>query len=458
MQNIQKEYEKVFQQARAAGQEHLFAFWNELDGAQQEALLAQVRELDFERVGHLVKECVLTAAPFELPKTIEPADFFPADPVGDMQTREYQRAWLAGEEALHAGKVCAFTVAGGAGTRLGFDGPKGIYPISPIRNKPLFQLFAEYILNCQKRYHPGIRWYIMTSDTNHEATVKFFQDNLFFGLKADEVIFFQQGMMPAFSKDGKILLDMKGALSLSPDGHGGSLRAMRKSGALADMEKHGIEYISYFQVDNPLVRCLDPLFIGLHIMSGSEMSSKSLAKADDLEKVGNFVVGDGKLMVIEYSDLPESLARAKNSDGSRKFDAGSIAIHILSREFVERITEGDLKLPYHRAVKKVPYIDAMGQLVKPTEPNAIKLEQFVFDAIPLAKNSIVLQTKREEEFSPVKNAEGVDSAVTCRRDLVARAARWLEKAGIDLERDAQGQPKGIVEVSPLRAIFPKDLQ
>jgi UDP-N-acetylglucosamine/UDP-N-acetylgalactosamine diphosphorylase len=457
MQNIQKEYEKVFTEAKAAGQEHLFRFWPELEESQRQTLLGQVRELDFQWVDHLVGDCVKSSKPFELPGDIEPADFFPADPKGDMQAREYKRAWQAGEEALHGGKVCAFTVAGGAGTRLGFDGPKGIYPISPVRNKPLFQLFAEYLLNCQKRYNPGLHWYIMTSDTNHEATVNFFKDNQYFGLKPKRVTFFQQGMMPAFDKEGKILLAEKGAISLSPDGHGGSLRAMRKSGALDEMQKEGIEYISYFQVDNPLVRCLDPLFIGLHIMSGSEMSSKSLAKADDLEKVGNFVVGDGKLMVIEYSDLPESLARAKNGDGSRKFDAGSIAIHILSREFVERITEGDLKLPYHRAVKKVPYVDGAGKAVKPTEANAVKLEQFVFDAITLAKNSIVLQTKREEEFSPVKNAEGVDSAVTCRRDLVARAERWLAGAGIDLERNAEGRPVGVVEISPLRAIFPSDL-
>ncbi len=457
MQNIQKEYEKLFPQAKAFGQEHLFGFWDELNESQRETLLSQVGQLDFSRLDRMIRESVLTAAPFELPNDIEPADFFPADPKSDMQTREYKRAWQAGEEALNHGKVCAFTVAGGAGTRLGFDGPKGIFPISPVNNKPLFQLFGEYILNCQKRYNPDIHWYIMTSDTNHEATVRFFKDNHYFGLGEEHIRFFQQGMMPAFSKDGKILLDQKGAISLSPDGHGGSLRAMRKSGALDEMRQGGIEYISYFQVDNPLVRCLDPLFVGLHIMSGSEMSSKSLAKADDLEKVGNFVIGDRKLMVIEYSDLPESLARAKNPDGTRKFDAGSIAIHILSREFVERITEGDLKLPYHRAVKKVPYLDAAGKIIKPTEPNAVKLEQFVFDAIPLAKNSIVLQTKREEEFSPVKNAEGVDSAVTGRRQLVARAARWLEKAGIYVERDAQGQPAAGVEISPLRAIFPGDL-
>lgn len=457
MQNIQKEYEKVYSRAQAHGQEHIFRFWNELGDAQRQTLLAQARDLDFERLDRLVRECVLVKTPFALPRKIAPAPFFPADPRNKKQAADYAKAWAAGEKALKAGKVCAFTVAGGAGTRLGFDGPKGAFRISPVRNKTLFQLFAEYLLNCQRRYNPGLRWYIMTSDTNHAATVAFFKEHKFFGLNPRFVRFFQQGMMPAFSQDGKILLDQKGSLSLSPDGHGGSLRAMRKSGALAEMKKLGIEYISYFQVDNPLVRCLDPRFIGLHILNKSEMSSKSLAKADDLEKVGNFVIGDGKLMVIEYSDLPESLAREKNADGTRKYDSGSIAIHILSRRFVDRITEGDLQLPYHRAVKKVPYIDADGNPVKPAEPNAIKLEQFVFDAIPLAANAIVMQTKREEEFSPVKNAEGVDSAVTARRDLAARAARWLDQTGVHVEQTPEGRPVAAVEISPLRAIFPHDL-
>ncbi len=458
MESKQFNYENLFQQAKAFGQAHIFKFWQELSDSQKQNLLSQVADLDFARLDPLIQNCVLTAQPFALPKTIEPADFFPADPKDEKQEKEYRDAWALGEKALRDGKVCAFTVAGGAGTRLGFDGPKGIFKISPVLNKPLFQLFAEYLLNCKRRYNPTIRWYIMTSDTNHHATIEFFQSNQFFGLPAEHVVFFQQGMMPAFSQDGKILLDQKDSLSLSPDGHGGSLRAMRKSGALAEMKKLGIEYISYFQVDNPMVRCLDPLFIGLHISTGSEMSSKSLAKADDLEKVGNFVIGDGKLMVIEYSDLPETLAHAKNADGSRKFDAGSIAIHVLSRQFVERITEGDLKLPYHRAVKKVAYIDASGSRIKPAEPNAVKLEQFVFDAITLAKNAMVLQTKREEEFSPVKNAQGVDSPDTSRRDLIARAARWLEKADIRIERNPDGTCAAAVEISPLRAIFESDLR
>jgi UDP-N-acetylglucosamine/UDP-N-acetylgalactosamine diphosphorylase len=458
MQKNQSTYEKLFEQAKKHNQGHLFAFWDKLDESQQTQLLMQIGELDFDRLDAMIQANVISAAPFPMPNKIEPAFFYPAEPKTDKHRHEYQRAWEVGENALRAGKVCAFTVAGGAGTRLGFDGPKGMFKISPVLNKPLFQMFAEYILNCKKRYNPDLRWYLMTSTTNHQQTIQFFKDNSFFGLNPAHVVFFQQGMMPAFATDGKILLDSPSSLSLSPDGHGGSLRALRKSGALDDMRRLGIEYISYFQVDNPLVRCLDPLFIGLHIQCGSEMSSKSLSKAHDLEKVGNFVIGDDKLMVIEYSDLPDELAHAKNTDGTRKFDAGSIAIHILSRAFVERITEGDLKLPYHRAVKKVPYVDSTGNRFKPAEPNAVKLEQFVFDAIPLAQNSIVLQTRREEEFSPVKNAEGSDSPETCRRDLSARAARWLEHMDVQVQCDDKGYPTGMLEISPLRAIFESDLK
>jgi UDP-N-acetylglucosamine/UDP-N-acetylgalactosamine diphosphorylase len=458
MQKNQSSYEKLFEQAQKHNQGHLFGFWDKLDEAQRNGLLMQIAELDFDRLDGMIQKNVISTEPFPMPEKIEPAFFYPAEPKSDKQRNEYQRAWEVGENALRAGKVCAFTVAGGAGTRLGFDGPKGMFKISPVLDKPLFQLFAEYILNCKKRYNPDLRWYLMTSTTNHQETIQFFKDNSFFGLNPAHVVFFQQGMMPAFAKDGKILLDSPSSLSLSPDGHGGSLRALRKSGALDDMRRLGIEYISYFQVDNPLVRCLDPLFIGLHIQCGSEMSSKSLSKAHDLEKVGNFVIGDDKLMVIEYSDLPDELAHAQNADGSRKFDAGSIAIHILSRNFVERITEGDLKLPYHRAVKKVPYVDPKGNRIKPEEANAVKLEQFVFDAIPLAQNSIVLQTKREDEFSPVKNADGADSPETCRRDLSARAARWLKHMDVHVQCDEKGYPGCGLEISLLRAIYESDLK
>jgi UDP-N-acetylglucosamine/UDP-N-acetylgalactosamine diphosphorylase len=266
------------------------------------------------------------------------------------------------------------------------------------------------------------------------------------------VFFFQQGMMPAFSMDGRLLLAEKDSLALSPDGHGGSLRALDRSGALADMRKRGIEHLSYFQVDNPLVHAIDPLFLGLHDLTGSEMSSKTIPKAHALEKVGNFVVGDGVLQVIEYSDLPEELAKQTNPNGTLRFNAGSIAIHALRVSFVERLNSGgQLRLPWHRAEKKVPYADENGNIVKPEKPNAVKLEQFVFDAIPLAKNAIVYTTDRAEEFSPVKNAQGDDSPATSRRDQIRRAAEWLEAAGCDVPRK-NSEPDCVLEISPLFAV------
>ncbi|NLX05978.1 MAG: UDPGP type 1 family protein [Phycisphaerae bacterium] len=457
MQDIQRRYEKVLDQAKAVGQQHVLRFWSQLNDSQKDQLLRQLEDLDFQQIDRLARDCVRQATPFELPKTIEPAPQFPVQPDSPQTAELYRKAWQAGEQALSEGKVCAFTVAGGMGTRLGFDGPKGCYAIAPVTGKTLFQLFAEYILNCRRRYSEKIRWYIMTSDANHEATVAFFEQHDRFGLPKDDVRFFQQGMMPAFDTDGRLLLDAPDSLALSPDGHGGSLRALRRAGVLDELRRRQVDHISYFQVDNPLVRCLDPHFVGLHILEGSEMSSKSIPKAEDKERVGNFVIGDGRLMVIEYSDLPDELAVERNADGARRYDGGSIAIHVIARAFVERITEGGLRLPWHRAVKKVPFVDESGRRIEPTEPNAVKLEQFVFDAIPLADRPIVVQTDRKEEFSPVKNATGVDSAETTRRDLVARAARWLAEADIHVGGGGDGQPCP-VEISPLRAVFPHDLK
>jgi UDP-N-acetylglucosamine/UDP-N-acetylgalactosamine diphosphorylase len=217
------------------------------------------------------------------------------------------------------------------------------------------------------------------------------------------------------------------------------------------MKRRGVEHLSYFQVDNPLVHTIDPLFLGLHDLTGSEMSSKTIPKAEPLEKVGNFVIGDGKLQVIEYSDLPKEMALEKLPDGTPRFNAGSIAIHALRRDFIERLNQsGRLELPWHRAEKKVEHIDEQGKRVDPDKPNAVKLEQFVFDAIPLATNPIVLETTRAEEFSPVKNAEGVDSPATSRRDQIRRVARWLREAGVEVPMKGD-EPDAVLEISPLLA-------
>jgi UDP-N-acetylglucosamine/UDP-N-acetylgalactosamine diphosphorylase len=444
------------QKLESIGQGHVLRFADRLDPARRAKLGKQLESLDLDGLGELAESQVRTKAPLPLPKDIQPVKAFPRVP-GPDQVQLYKDAEQRGHELLKAGKVGAFLVAGGQGTRLGYDGPKGEYPVTPIKSKPLFQVFAEQLLAHSRDAGKPIPWYIMTSEANDAPTREFFKKNAYFGYDPRNVLFFQQGMMPAFAMNGDLLLGEQDSLAFSPDGHGGSLRALEKSGALEDMRKRGIEHLSYFQVDNPLVHTIDPLFLGLHDLTGSEMSSKTIPKANALEKVGNFVMGDGTLQVIEYSDLPETLAKQTNPDGSLKFNAGSIAIHALRRSFIERLNSGGrLSLPWHRAEKKVPYVDEAGNAVKPDGPNAVKLEQFVFDAIPLAKNAIVYETDRAEEFSPVKNAEGVDSPATSRRDQIRRAARWLTNAGATVAMK-NGEPDATIEISPLFATSAQQL-
>jgi UDP-N-acetylglucosamine/UDP-N-acetylgalactosamine diphosphorylase len=257
--------------------------------------------------------------------------------------------------------------------------------------------------------------------------------------------------MPAVSFEGKILLETKSSMALSPDGHGGSLRALDRSGSLDLMQREGIDTLSYFQVDNPLVRSIDPAFIGWHRVRQSEMSSKMVPKAYAEEKVGHFCTQHGKTVVIEYSDLPMAMQRETDANGKLRYIAGSIAIHMLDRDFVRRMATGGegVALPFHRADKKIPTIDAQGQPIKPEKPNGVKFEMFVFDALPFAKNPVVIETLRENDFSPVKNAEGVDSPKTCRDDQLRQFARWLDENGAPIETDETNLPQVAIEVSPL---------
>ncbi|MEO6567690.1 MAG: UTP--glucose-1-phosphate uridylyltransferase, partial [Opitutaceae bacterium] len=326
-------------------------------------------------------------------------------------------------------------------------------PVTPIKQKTLFQVFAEKIRAASIRFGRPIPWFIMTSHANHEATEGFFREHKFFGLDPARVHFFRQGRMPAVDFNGKILLETKGSLALSPDGHGGSLRALDRSGAVDVMKRDGIDIISYFQVDNPLVRCIDPAFIGWHVLRRSEMSSKMVTKAYAEEKVGHFCTQNGKTVVVEYSDLPMATQRETAANGHLRYIAGSIAIHILDREFVRRMAAGGegVALPFHRADKKIPTVDASGTAVKPDKANGIKFEMFVFDALPFAKNPVVIETLRQNDFSPVKNAEGLDSPKTCREDQMRQFARWLQASGAPIATDKTGLPNIALEVSPLFA-------
>jgi UDP-N-acetylglucosamine/UDP-N-acetylgalactosamine diphosphorylase len=456
--NTDRIFENIEKLLKKHNQSQLLIFWEQLNSAERQNLVAQIQELDLVKIDGWVVNFIKEFISVQINPGLVPARYYGSAPADAEQERKYCKAIALGRELISAGKVAALVVAGGQGTRLGFDGPKGDFPISPIKNKTLFQIFSETIKAVSEKYKTVCPWYIMTSPLNYAETQEIFRSNSYYGLKKSDVFIFQQGTMPNFSFDGKILLADRSNIACSPDGHGGTLKALYKSGALDDMKKRGIEFLSYWQVDNPLVNIFDPLFIGLHALDEAEMSSKALIKAGPKEKVGNFCLVDGRVTVIEYSDFPDELAEKQNPDGSLVFQLGSIAIHIISVGFIEKLNAEGFSLPLHRAVKKILNVDQQGRCVEPAEPNGIKLETFIFDALLMASKSVILETKRSEEFAPVKNATGVDSVETARQIMTARAAGWLESAGVTLPRKSDGSLDCIIEIAPGFALEKDDVK
>jgi UDP-N-acetylglucosamine/UDP-N-acetylgalactosamine diphosphorylase len=459
----------IRQRLERIGQVHLLRFTDRLDDAGRRRLFERIASPDesvgLERVPDLVERYVRGRPEFAPTGAIEPAPYYPLDPAGALRPWDRVGARRLGEDLLRAGKVGAFTVAGGQGSRLGFDGPKGCFPGGGVTGKPLFRCLAEWILAAERRWGATVPWYVMTSPMNHEATVAYFAEHDHFGLDPKQVMHFPQGVMPSFDREtGRILLADLDEPATNPDGHGGSLKALATGGALADMRARGVEHICYAQIDNPIVRFIDPVFIGLHAGapdSSAEMSSKMLQKHEPGEKVGVFGMVDGRLRVIEYSDLPEDLASRRRDDVALVFNAGNPAIHMLGVGFVERLNEGDVgfAFPLHRADKKVAHIDLeTGDRIEPAQPNAVKLETFVFDALPMCERSIVMEIDRVEEFAPIKNAEGSDSPDSSRRLQTERAARWLEQVGVEIPRRPDGEPDCTLEISPLAAMEAADLE
>ncbi len=440
------------------GQDQLLRFTACATGEENSKLESELEKINFPYLDKLIKDYVLKKPEISIPDDLAPAPYFPLIPETAEQKEFYDQAEKIGKNLISEGQVACLTVAGGQGTRLGYDGPKGTYPIGPVSGRSLFEYFALSIRRNEIKYNTKISWYIMTSLLNNRQTVDFFAENKYFGLDKEQIFFFVQGTMPAVDYQGKLLMSSKSSLCLSPDGHGGTLLALKKSGALDDMKSKNIKYLSYFQVDNPLVPVLSPRFIGLHALENSEMSAIMLAKNNAFEKLGNFCVSNGKLQIIEYSDLPDDLAQSVDENGKLRFIAGSPAIHVISREFIERLTaDGTLSLPAHRADKKVPYIDADGNPVTPESPNAVKLETFIFDALQLASKTMVLEGDRKEVFGPTKNATGVDSAESCREMLIERDCRRLAAAGVKIPYDANGKIACKIEISPLIAVDDEDV-
>ena len=398
------------------------------------ALEAQLASIDFAELDALYARRNEKAD--TLPKSIAPIPVLPE--AGSVEDR------ASGEAALSRGEVAALLVAGGQGSRLGFDKPKGMFPVGPVSGATLFQIHAEKVLALSRRYGKPVPLLVMTSPATHDDTEAFFREHRFFGLAESDVTFFQQATMPALDlATGKLLLEAPEKLFLSPNGHGGTLTALAETGLLPEIKARGVKHVFYFQVDNPLVKVCDPGFLGRHIAAHSEASSKVVYKEQPHEKVGVLAVVDGKCGIVEYSDLPEAMAEERESDSTLRYRAGSPAIHIFSVPFLERVTARGTGLAFHVAKKKVEYFDpTLNRVVKPEAENALKFEKFVFDALPMAERWLAVATSRSEEFAPLKNATGSDTIEDVHRAMISLHTGWLNAAGIATNDHA-------VEVSPL---------
>ncbi len=437
------------QRLRQYGQEHVLAFWDTLGDPERRELLDQLRGLNLEQFRGLYAARDKTYA---LPSADRIAPVPIARLGDDRQTRDL------GEEALRRGEVAALIVAGGQGSRLGFEHPKGMFAISPIKEKTLFQIHAEKVLALSRRYGKPLPLLIMTSPATHDETVAFFKEHRFFGLPEGEVFFFQQGTMPALDMaTGRLLLEARGRLFASPNGHGGTLKALADTGLLERLAARGVRHVFYFQVDNPVVKVADPAFLGFHIAERADVSNKVVPKEGPTDKLGNLVLIDGRCGMIEYSDLPEHLARQTDEQGELRFRAGNPAIHIFSVDFLKRVTGDAEAMPFHVARKKVPCLDEHGNPLEPTKENALKFEMFIFDALPRADRWTVVETSHREEFQPLKNATGPDSPQTVRQAMSNLAADWLERAGATVPRQANGDSAVALEVSPLFALDAEEL-
>lgn len=434
-------------------QQHVLKWWPDLTEDQQQQLSTQLLAVDFSTI-QSVWQAAQNAPAADSAAAQQPrAEIAQApssvvrQPSSAADENIRAAADAVGQQLLADGRVAVVTVAGGQGSRLGFDHPKGMFPVGPVSDRTLFQIFAEQILARKRRHGGEIPWLIMTSSATHDETVTFFEQHEFFGLDRQAVIFFQQGSMPAVdATTGQLLLSDPASLCLSPDGHGGLVTAMKSSGLLDQMATQGIQHFFYHQVDNPTVILCDPVLIGLHQQHESQLTTNVVTKSSPTEKMGVLVELNGKLEIIEYSELTVEQASKTDASGQWIFWAGNTAIHLFTLEFFQQLTDGTLQLELHLASKKVAHLNDEGTLTAPTEPNANKFERFIFDALPLAKNALIVEGNRDREFNPVKNATGSDSPATAKAALNRIAREWAQAAGQIISEDSD------LEISPLEAL------
>ncbi|MCK4282717.1 MAG: UTP--glucose-1-phosphate uridylyltransferase [Candidatus Brocadiae bacterium] len=446
--------EQIARRLRESGQEHALRWLDELDDAGRQKLLRQLAGLDLPEL--LEFKNLIETPPTDISfEHVEPA------PVARLPLRKAERdieeyVTCLGEDALAADRVAVLTVAGGQGTRLRYDHPKGMYPITPIRGKSLFQFFAEQILAARRRHGCGLPWLIMTSPTNDAETRDFFARNDFFGLGQDSVHFFPQRVNPILDGNGKLLRAEKDELLVGPDGHGGMFAALATSGLLNVLREGGWDLASYFQVDNPMVTVADARFLGHHLRWHADISCKVVPKRDPQEGLGLAVLKSGKPTVIEYTDVPEEIAAARFPSGQLLFPFGSIAVHTISVPFAERVAQ-EGALPWHVARKRYEILDELGHKALSPPAGCYKFERFIFDALSFADECAFVEVRRAAEFGPVKNAEGEDSPDAARRLMQQQWLEWLREAGASFSTPKDFSSP-VIEISPLYAADAAELK
>lgn len=450
--------EEVKQHLESAGQSHILQFWSELTDSEQQRFLQELSQLDLSGLRAHCEGAARAAAspPISLDELMQP---LPAEVIGGVNSDKTSLQQWEREGILQISKnrVGVLLLAGGQGTRLGVQYPKGMYKVGLPSGKTLYQIQAERLHKIQELADEKhgtkstVPWYIMTSEFTLSPTERFFKENNYFGLEPSNIIMFEQRMIPAVTFDGKVILQGKCNIAMAPDGNGGLYQALVDNNVLDDMKKRGVEYLHVYCVDNILVKMADPLFIGFCVSKGADCGAKVVEKAYPTEPVGVVCKVQGVAQVVEYSEILQSTAELRGADGELIYSAGNICNHFFTRDFLQDVAENFKNhLKQHVAIKKVSFIDKCGNEVKPAKPNGIKMEKFVFDVFPFSRNFVVFEVVREDEFSPLKNADGAvtDNPCTARNSLLHLHCRWVTAAGATLlHEDGNATPQSVSELS-----------